>query len=516
MLPKVALIVALIPLFFATAPAAQTEVELPLIRALETGDRAKALILLEPLQDLTRLARLKDEVLANLPAGSFRLGYRFEGLPLVAGEVTATAVRALLLDGRARRVGLDGRVEAVLSQSTLIVGAPTVHNLGFTGKGVTVAVLDSGIETDHPDLSDNLAPGAYHFLAAGQNVGTGAEDDFGHGTRVSGWTSDQVAAINHVVTNRTNWANLAAINMSLGTSSKYSVSPCDSVNATTQALAAAINAAKAADIAVFAAAGNGASTISMPAPACIGNAVSVGATYDQGFARVTWSNCTDNNPVADQIVCITDRMAGGLDLLAPGALLSLPDMGGGVQTGAGNTSYACPHAAAAAALLRQALRGLGPTALESGLKNSGKPIQDAALNTFHPRLDVAAALLAQPRLEPLDPFRVGFRVRYRLTAQNSPAAGYQAAASLATAPKLPLGGGKFIALAFDNLMIASFNLPAIFEGFQGALSSRGEKIIFVNVPGNPQLVGTTIYLGFFTFASVVQEVSWPLKQTVLS
>ncbi|HAH31929.1 MAG TPA: hypothetical protein DCL44_06405 [Elusimicrobia bacterium] len=50
-----------------------------------------------------------------------------------------------------------------------------------TGRGVKVCVLDTGIDTDHPDLLPNYAAGS-NFV----NPGTPPEDDKGHGTHVSG------------------------------------------------------------------------------------------------------------------------------------------------------------------------------------------------------------------------------------------------------------------------------------------------------------------------------------------
>ncbi len=540
------LVLALVvPLVLGVA-AAQTEVDLPLIKALEKAPSVRALILLTPVEAPEGLARVKEEILAAMPPDVFRLGHRLHGLPILAGTVTPAAVRALMWTGRVRRIGLDETVHAVLSESALIVGAPAVHTLGFTGKGIVVAVLDSGIDTDHPDLSDNLALGAYHFLGGGSSVGVGAEDDNGHGTKVSGvitsggvvapsgiapdtdilaikvldqngsgYTSDQVAALNYVVVNRATWPGLAAINMSLGTNKMYTQYPCDQADTATQALAVAIDAARAAGISVFAAAGNGASVNSMPAPACIRNALSVGATYDKAYTRVTWSSCTDISPAVDQIVCITDRMSGGLDLLAPGALLELSAMGGGKAANQGGTSFACPHAAAAAALLRQAIPCLTPDQMEAALEASGTPIHDAALNVYHPRLDIETALGTLPRFEALDPFRNGWRVRLRLKAPNSSGLNHVAAASLSTAPKLFLGGGKSIALALDDLLIASFNVPAVFEGFTGILDSRGEALVFLNLPRANPLVGVEFYLGFFTHTTSVNEVSWPLKARIL-
>jgi subtilisin family serine protease len=60
------------------------------------------------------------------------------------------------------------------------VGATTLWALG-TGKGVTVAVVDSGSDLSHPDLQANLLPG-YNFGDGNGNP----QDQLGHGTMVSG------------------------------------------------------------------------------------------------------------------------------------------------------------------------------------------------------------------------------------------------------------------------------------------------------------------------------------------
>lgn len=60
-----------------------------------------------------------------------------------------------------------------------MIGAEAAYQQGWTGDGVTVAVLDSGIDTDHADLTYS---GGYSFVSDDTNV----EDDHGHGTHVAG------------------------------------------------------------------------------------------------------------------------------------------------------------------------------------------------------------------------------------------------------------------------------------------------------------------------------------------
>jgi subtilisin family serine protease len=78
-----------------------------------------------------------------------------------------------------RTVYLDGKVEASLADSVPQIGAPEAWDAGFTGEGVDVAVLDTGIDGDHPDVSGKVV--------AQQNFTTDptATDLNGHGTHVA-------------------------------------------------------------------------------------------------------------------------------------------------------------------------------------------------------------------------------------------------------------------------------------------------------------------------------------------
>lgn len=66
------------------------------------------------------------------------------------------------------------------------IGAPDAWSAG-TGDGVTIAIVDSGIDLGHEDLADQLV-GSVSCIGAGAGGGcTGsAQDDNGHGTHVAG------------------------------------------------------------------------------------------------------------------------------------------------------------------------------------------------------------------------------------------------------------------------------------------------------------------------------------------
>ncbi|WTF53699.1 S8 family peptidase [Streptomyces sp. NBC_01597] len=76
-------------------------------------------------------------------------------------------------------VWLDGVRKASLDKSVPQIGAPKAWAAGYTGKGVKIAVLDTGIDATHPDLKGQVA-GEKNFSTAPD-----ATDKFGHGTHVA-------------------------------------------------------------------------------------------------------------------------------------------------------------------------------------------------------------------------------------------------------------------------------------------------------------------------------------------
>jgi subtilisin family serine protease len=79
------------------------------------------------------------------------------------------------------KVWLDGLAQPALDVSVPQIGGPAAWQAGFTGRGVTVGLLDTGVRADHPDLAGKV-------LEAEDFTGTrpDASDDLGHGTHVAG------------------------------------------------------------------------------------------------------------------------------------------------------------------------------------------------------------------------------------------------------------------------------------------------------------------------------------------
>jgi serine protease AprX len=121
-------------------------------------------------------------------------GQAIARLPYIAG--LAAEIRADQIDAVARRPGvvrlaLDPAMRGVSVSRDAIgavsvfpqtIGAPVLWGLGDTGRGVAIAVLDSGIQS-HPDLG---TPSRIAFSQRFNRGASSAADQYGHGTWVAG------------------------------------------------------------------------------------------------------------------------------------------------------------------------------------------------------------------------------------------------------------------------------------------------------------------------------------------
>jgi subtilisin family serine protease len=376
------------------------------------------------------IVMMRDGSLPALDVGEFTTIARWHHATAFAGVVLReSAIAKLEADPNVWRADLDTDGSGSDAESTPLIGANVVQAMGYTGKGVTVAILDSGVDTTHPDLASRIvdqhcfcANGSTGCCPNGQTEQSGAGsavDDNGHGTNVCGIVASKgtiapigiAPGVNLVVVKVLDRNNLfsstvqiitalewvfdnhpevSVINMSLGTNARFT-SYCDFSASFTAAMGQVIDAFYRRGTVVFVSSGNDAKSDSMEAPACLLNAVSVGAVYDSDNGTVTFPGvCTDTTTTADQITCFSNSNAT-LDLLGPGAIITSTGRGGGRSNYIG-TSQASPHCAAAAAVLLEVQPLLKPSEIESILKATGKPIFDSRNGVTTPRIDLLAAV----------------------------------------------------------------------------------------------------------------------------
>ncbi|MFJ8226024.1 S8 family serine peptidase [Streptomyces griseus] len=317
-------------------------------------------------------------------------------------DAITPAPNARSLDGGIAKLWLDGRSEALLAESVPQVNAPQAWAAGFDGKGTKVAVLDTGIDADHPDVKDRVV-GARSFVP-GEEV----DDRNGHGTHVastiagSGAASDGAAKgvapaadllVGKVLSDEGSgadsgiiaameWAKAEGadvVSMSLG-----SPVPDDGTDPMSQA----VNSLSADGGPLFViAAGNayGAGTIGSPGSA--EQALTI-AAVDKRDGRADFSSM---GPLVRSHGLKPDLSAPGVDINAA-ASQSVPGIEGMYQSMSG-TSMATPHVAGAAAILKQRHPDWSGQRIKDALMSSS-----AKLDAYTPykqgtgRLDVKAAI----------------------------------------------------------------------------------------------------------------------------
>jgi subtilisin family serine protease len=396
------------------------------VTALDTAARVRVMIAFAP--RMPSVAAARADVLGSMRAEDFQLRYAYQSIEAVAGEITTDGILALLERSDVLRIDVDAPGTGLLLQALPLMTLTDVNAMGFTGAGVTAAVLDSGVDIDHPDLGDDVVAEAC-FCSGGGGCCPGggaaasgpgsADDDHGHGTNVTGiitgagtvapaggardaaivaikvldddnafcCASDVVAGLDYLINNR---PEVRIVNLSLGTDDLFGGS-CDSATAFTIAFATAIDTLRANGVLTFAATGNNGSGTLMPAPACVTNAVAVGAVWDSALGSQTFFGCTDAT-FADQVTCFSNSNAS-TDLFAPGAYMTATGRGGGSST-FGGTSQASPAAAACAAALLEAVPTLGPAEIEAALEGSSTRVTDTTNGLSFPRVDCAESLSA--------------------------------------------------------------------------------------------------------------------------
>ncbi|RXI95573.1 peptidase S8 [Anaerobacillus alkaliphilus] len=304
--------------------------------------------------------------------------HTFNLLPVVSLNLTEQQARGLANHPKIKGLEVNATVQALgqtVPWGVPRVQSPEANNLGFTGKGIKVAILDTGIDRNHEDLSANVKGGFSVFTDTANS--DPYYDGSGHGTHVAGTVAavDNQLGVIGVAKNAELYAvkvlnnsgsgsyegiakgiewsiqnGMDIINMSLGGSSSSSI------------LEQFCNLAYQEGILVVAAAGNSGTRPgrgdNVGYPAKYSSVIAVAAT-DQSDKRGTFSST-----------------GPAVEISAPGVgiLSTTPNNNYASYNG---TSMASPHVAAVAALVWEAKPNLTNVELRQLLNQTAKNLGSA-------------------------------------------------------------------------------------------------------------------------------------------
>ena len=101
------------------------------------------------------IGEAQDQILSWLRYVPFTLK-RYEYLPYIAASIDATGLEHLQSSSEALDISEDKPMRLALAESLPRVGAPRAWAGGFNGSGKTIAVLDSGVDKNHPWLAGKV------------------------------------------------------------------------------------------------------------------------------------------------------------------------------------------------------------------------------------------------------------------------------------------------------------------------------------------------------------------------
>jgi len=368
------------------------------------------------------ISKIEEEVfLQRIEQLNGRLAVIYSSFPLVGIELPYSKVYELADETIVGHVFIDKNCTAQLSESVPLIKPPekwsqleTQFGCKINGTGIKIAILDTGIDKNHPDLDDlddNPSTNDPKVIAEKCFTDEGrTKDGYGHGTHCASIAGGAGQASNHVyvgvapgaflingkvltddgwgyeswVVSGIEWAvnnSVQVISLSLG--SQYNTDGTD-------ALSLAVDWASDQGVVCAVAAGNRGAygMFSVGTPACSRKAITVGAS-SKADAVTIWSS---RGPTADYRLK-PDIVAPGENIVA--ARANGTSMGTPVNeyyTSASGTSMATPHVAGAIALILQVHEDWNCTMVKAALINTAKRLTETLFYQGNGRIDIPKAI----------------------------------------------------------------------------------------------------------------------------
>jgi subtilisin family serine protease len=269
-----------------------------------------------------------------------------------------------------------------------LIGADRAWDRQPAGAPIVIAILDTGIDQDHPDLANQLEPGTNTY------DGGSYEDFHGHGGAIA-FNAEGVASVA--------WnARIMPIRVTADSGSAFSSTLADGL------VWAADHGARVANMSFQGVAGS--SLVRDAARYFVeqGGVVFAGAgnlSIEEPIPDTPWIISVSGTD-SDDLLAGFSSWGDYVDVAAPGKGLKTTQLGG-TYSGASGTSYAGPVAAGVAALVLRVNPALTPSEVEALLEMTAVDLGDPGWDTRfgHGRVDAWEAVDAAFALSSGEPLR---------------------------------------------------------------------------------------------------------------
>lgn len=364
------------------------------------------------------IADLQDQAVTELGWRNFNDVVRLASVPVLAKKVSEREMQQLLASDRVEGIYVDTPMSRSLAQSKIAIGQDRI-SVNMSGYSGTIAIIDDGIDRDHPFLRNNVVVDEACFsqdgdchneetMEFGPDAAMPCDHDCDHGTHVAGIaagggnsdlvgvasgakllvvnvfptgsyasTTDILLGLEWILSKQEEHG-VTVVNMSLGNGTEHYPSHCDKKN---PIYGYVMDKLRAANIAVVIASGNESNPTGISLPACLEGAISVGSLDKDGSISEF-----SNNYAA-------------LDIYAPGGEI-VSSVNHGEYSAMSGTSMAAPQVAGAWAALSAAFPNATYDAKLAALRAAPKVIDSRSPNRFSApslRLDQAFTYLENNR-----------------------------------------------------------------------------------------------------------------------